>query len=31
MDNTFRTALTPVILKEIPWFNHTITKLKALL
>ncbi|CAK75422.1 unnamed protein product (macronuclear) [Paramecium tetraurelia] len=31
MDKTFRTALTPVILKEIPWFNHTITKLKALL
>ncbi|CAD8067274.1 unnamed protein product [Paramecium sonneborni] len=31
MDNTFRTALTPVILKEIPWFNHAITKLKALL
>ncbi|CAD8063378.1 unnamed protein product [Paramecium sonneborni] len=31
MDNTFRAALTPVILKEIPWFNHTITKLKALL
>ncbi|CAD8057968.1 unnamed protein product [Paramecium primaurelia] len=31
MDLTFRTALTPVILKEIPWFNNTITKLKALL
>ncbi|CAK65733.1 unnamed protein product (macronuclear) [Paramecium tetraurelia] len=31
MDPTFRTALTPVILKEIPWFNNTITKLKALL
>ncbi|CAD8068071.1 unnamed protein product [Paramecium sonneborni] len=31
IDLTFRTALTPVILKEIPWFNNTITKLKALL
>ncbi|CAD8051047.1 unnamed protein product [Paramecium primaurelia] len=31
MDLTFRTALTPVILKEIPWFNNTITKLKALI
>ncbi|CAD8064158.1 unnamed protein product [Paramecium sonneborni] len=31
MDLTFRTALTPVILKEIPWFNNTIIKLKALL
>lgn len=31
MDQTFRTALTPVILKEIPWFSNTISKLNALI
>ncbi|CAK73244.1 unnamed protein product (macronuclear) [Paramecium tetraurelia] len=31
MDLTFRNALAPVILKEIPWFNDAISKLKALL